>query len=427
MKWTAEEGRLEIRTGFGQGCIGAVLVVLGLSFVVIAMVVGVGFWTKLGGSVSFSNLQDFLVQIQTHISDFIPVFVLFVFGLFGLLFIFVGFSKFGKSDQPKVILDPVSQKVRYDIGDGKDGYEFSFGEVAYIDTCKEVRTSSGGSSGHSSSYTAYVIQLVKTDGALFWIDTFTVEKIFKERMQQLLDLSGFELRDRSGVLENRPAAKQYEKRMPSMVADVSSVVRIEGTSMGTRVEIKKKSSLMGRFVGLILLLLFLSLPAIGLFLAYSHGNLGFRIGFTFFAVIFYGFTFIGILVGLKKYIVDIRGMEVHVFLKFKLGFLNNLFGKEITIDASSIKTVRLNFYEGQGFQLSLGIDPPIPMKGLSSALFNAGAFRKNKGALTQSKRANEQEIGLWMLQPGVAKNGLKVSDLVYLESFLQDTLSVRED
>ncbi len=425
MKWITEQDRIEIKDNFSQGCLGGILAAVGLIFAGIGGVVGFFMLDDLNVDALGMDFQKFSLYIQKNYTSLIHLLFPIIFIIIGLIFLLLAARYFRQSKQAKVIIDLASQRVRYDINAGKDGYEFSFGEVLQLYTIKEVRTSSNSSG--NSSYTVYVVQIVKIDGAVFWLDTLSSSKSFTEKVKAILNLTGFALQDDSGLIGSQEASQNYQKRMPSLISDYSPAVAINNTGLGTRIEMRKKGSLFGAILGGLAMLLFLLIPAVIMLLAFRTDNLGFKIGFSFFMTIFYIILLFGVVVGLKKYIIEISGNRLTILLKFKLSFLDGLFGKKIEIDQHSIKTIRLNRKEGLGFQLSVGINPPIEMNRMSTILFNAGAFSKKTKPLANTKRSAEQEIGLWTLSPTIPGNGPMLNDLVYLESFLQDTLRIQED
>jgi hypothetical protein len=425
MKWYEENNQLILKDQFGKGCAGIMALIIG-GFFALGGFLFFGFMIEeMFGNIFEIGIKRLIPLIREGDKDISILAAPLIFGFIGLVAFLSGVSMLTSPFKKRVIIDSNKQLIRLDINDGKDGYEFHFGEVDSILIRKETRRRSS-SSRSSTTYTVFVINIVKVDGALFWVDSFTTNDKLIQHIEILKGLTGFKVTDPDGLYKDVGAGKTYEYITSTVPNSKSKLIQIKNELNGKKITIRTSISIISIITLFIVFVLFSSIPALifGSLVTSSLFTLVFIIPFGF---LFYSIFIIIMLTMFKRYIIKIRGSEIQIQLKFAIPFVDSFLGKKIQFNRDNVKSIRLNYYETTGFKLSMGLYPPVELGGMSSLFFNSGIFNPQSRTSSSGLRENEQEIGLWEIPVTQrSKNGPKIQDLFYLEKYLENEISVDE-
>lgn len=408
MVWEENQGNITIRHGGPTpGCVLVALFVIGVGFLVIGI----------------------LMYLETIVLPFEGQLLPLTVGicLFGLFWILAALRVRQTSVESVVVIDSVNEAVRFQAHrtDKETVIPFSTLQAVVVHETESQDTSyvhSNVTTGDNFSekqarfsYT-YRVYLLKNDGAVFWLYTFSRKEEALEHVQLLLERIEISCIDEAGGLLWRSVANPYaEPVAPTGSDETSPFYRVSTTKNGdTSLSVSYERMEFGGLLALVFLFaLFIGCPV----WFYAANHLSVPGWFLIIPSVFVFFFLIGIFMRGRRYTVVCTPTFLEMQVRFWFPLFQMLFGKSARVKATDIRAVRVNRYDGGELHLEVAVESENILPVLTRAAFNSGAVRGLPRAVTDD---DVQHLGLWAILPQAKRSaGPTMTDLLAAEAKIQ--------
>ncbi|MCX7999768.1 MAG: hypothetical protein N3A69_12600, partial [Leptospiraceae bacterium] len=341
-------------------------------------------------------------------------------GILGLFAIILFIALSGLDRKSRVNFDRHRETVSFFLNE-KNTLQFSYGSFKKIILKEKITQTS------KSHNLQYLLFLIKSDGAEYWIDTFfTLEELQNnlELLKKYITLP----------IETSPSLKQfasheskeYAHKTENIPNNPSPYLKIHSKNGYTEISFSKTKSWKSIFTHILVVLLLIAIFSIVLLKVLKVKNYLFFMFFIPFVILFFGIAFFILLVNFRRVTLLYNPEELKVQYSFPvLSFLN----QEVTISKDDLQSVQVGRFDNGQFQLSISLKNPVQIEtGIKSLFYttnlltNSSIYEEDDSTL----KGKQTKLFLWVLDANV-ENAPNFSDLFYVERKLQEELRIIEE
>ncbi len=343
-----------------------------------------------------------------------------LFGIFGW---FGAMGPRRKSVESMITVDSFNDKVSYHTSGGGADIVIPFAHLSAVVIHETVTKKSDTDPIHAERsissqpkyrYT-YRIYLLKNDGSIIWLSSFSRKPEALEHTRLLLERIRISCIDEAhGGLERTLENPYKDVSSRNVPTDVSSHVKIEDMEGVAKIKLRyERYGFRGVINFIFAFTLFIGCPV----WFYIENKAMVHAWFLIIPSIPFVAMIILIFVRGRSYTAICRPKSIDVSIRFWFPLFQWFLGKTVEIQSSALKAVRVNRYEGDQFHLELIVDKNYSLPRGSKLAFNTGAVRMLPRAVLPE---DLKPLGIWMIIPiSQQGSGPLVSDLQSIEMLIQ--------
>lgn len=341
-------------------------------------------------------------------------------GIFGLFGIILFIALLGLDRKSRVSFDRHRETVSFFLNE-KSTLQFSYGIFKKIILTEKITQS------NSSKNLQYILFLIKSDCAEYWIDTFSTLEELQKNLELLKKYITLPIETSPGLREfASQESREYAYKTENIPSNPSPYLKIHSKNGYTEISFSKTKSWKSILTLILVVLLLIAVFTIVLLNAAKVKSYLFFMFFIPFAILFFGIAFFILLVNSRRVTLLYNAEELKVQYSFPLlSFLN----KEITIPKDELQSVQVGRFENGQFQLSISLKNPVQIETGIKSLFYTTSLLTNSSTHEEDVSTligKQTKLHLWFLAAD-SENTPNFSDLFYVERKLQEELRIIEE